>query len=82
MFCLLPIYVYHSTVWRLWSVEKGVGFPRTGVKGGCELPVGAGTVPRSSLQEQQVLLAAEPLLQSPRTSLEVFFINVFMMQEP
>lgn len=42
VFCLLPIYVYHSTVWRLWSVEKGVGFPRTGVKGGCELPLGAG----------------------------------------
>lgn len=41
-----------------------------------------GTVPRSSLQEQQVLLTAKQPLQSHILLLDVFFVKFFMVQEP
>lgn len=41
--------------------DEGVGFPRTGNTGACELPdLSAGTRSAGFLQEQQVLLVAGP----------------------
>lgn len=45
-------------------LEEGVGFSRTGVIDGCELPCGGWELDLCPLQEQQVLLATEPSLQS------------------
>jgi hypothetical protein len=48
---------------QLARPEEGTGSPRTGIAGVCEPPLCDGNP--DSLEEQPVLLAAEPSLQPP-----------------
>ena len=45
--------------------RDGVRFPKAGVAGGCELQCQCWELNLGPLQEQQVLLTAEPSLQPP-----------------
>jgi hypothetical protein len=47
------------------KTEEGTGSPGTGVADGCELPCGCWESNLSPLEEQAVLLTAEPCLQTP-----------------
>lgn len=51
---------YHMCVWCLHKVEKGIRSLETGV------PEDLGESNPGPLQEEQVLLAAEPSLQAPK----------------
>lgn len=55
--------VYQVHTWCPGRSEEGIG---TGVTEGCKL--GAGEMNSGSLQEQTVLLTAEPFLQSQTTT--------------
>ena len=60
--CFTHMYVHHVYVWCLWRLEKGVRYLRTGIRDSCELPRGRQETNSGPLEEQQVLLAAEPSL--------------------
>jgi hypothetical protein len=57
--------MYHVGAWYPQRSEEVTGHPRNGVMHGCELPCGCCKRNLGPLQEQQVLLTAEPSLQSP-----------------
>jgi hypothetical protein len=50
--------------WCLWGPEEGIGSPGTGVTDGCELLCGCWNRTWVLCQEQEMLLASEPPLQS------------------
>ena len=57
----------------LWKVIR---FPRTGVIGRNELPVGAGNWTKVIMKEQVVLFTVDPLLQSPSSHPCNFCVSV------
>jgi hypothetical protein len=58
--CLSLYYMY---TYCLWKPEEGIGSSRTGVTDGYELPCGSWELNPGSLEEQTVLLTAEPYHQ-------------------
>ena len=58
------MYVCLMHAWCLRKPEKGIGFPGTGVTDGREPPCGCWGLNLGPLEEQPVLLIAEPPLQS------------------
>lgn len=57
------MYVYHMNAWCPWRSKEGTGSPGTGVINGYEPPYWCWELKPSPLQEQHVLLIAEPSLQ-------------------
>ena len=56
--------LHHMHAWYPRRPEEGTGSPEIGVTDGCELPCRCWESNPSPLQKQQVLLTAEPTLQS------------------
>jgi hypothetical protein len=57
------ISMYHMHSWYPWRPEEGIGFSRTEVTEGYELPCRCWELNLGPLQEQPVLFTAEPFLQ-------------------
>jgi hypothetical protein len=57
--------VYHTCPWCLQQPEENASFPGIRVTDGCEPPCGCGKPNLDTLQEQRVLLNAEPSVQLP-----------------
>lgn len=51
---LVCLSVYYVCAWCQWMLEEEVGFPATGVTGGCDRHMDAGNL--GPLQKQQALL--------------------------
>lgn len=56
----------------LWRPEEGLGFSGTAVTDGCKPPCGCWELNSGSLEEQLMLLATEPSLQSLRLLILVY----------
>lgn len=59
------MYVHHMHAGHLWRSEESMGSLGPGVMIGCEPPHGCWGPNPGRLQEEQVLLSAEPSLWSP-----------------
>lgn len=70
--CFAYIYVQHVHALRVERPEEGIGYPRPRIMGGCESPCGCWEQNLNHLQEQQTLLATEPLLQPQLHNLKIF----------
>lgn len=66
MYEYLPtyMYMYHVCAWCLQWSQEGVRSPGIGVMNACEPPHGCWEQNLGRLQEQQMLLAPEPSVQS------------------
>ena len=62
-FACICICVPHSSLVPEERPEEDVGFPRTDITGGCELPCASWTLNPGPREEQAVLLTAEPSFQ-------------------
>ena len=67
--CIYSTSVHHMHAWRLCGTEEGIRSSGTTPRDGCEPPHGCWEPHSGPLQEQQVLLPAEPSLHPWRTLL-------------